>query len=200
MSAEWNFAPPAGAAEARDKAVALKPAGRLAGKRVALLIGGSIAAYRTPDLARALRREGASVRAFCSASALDFVTPMALEWTSGEKPVTSLSADAEHVEGDLPYDYFLVAPATYNTINSFACGLASGVLGTVLASALGRLEAKRCRIAVLPCMHGTMHNAILIDSLKRLKSLGVDILKPRQEDGKDKLPEIDEIVAALAAL
>ena len=41
---------------------------------------------------------------------------------------------------------------------------------------------------------------VLIDSLKRLKSLGVDILKPRQEDGKDKLPEIDEIVAALAAL
>ena len=43
-------------------------------------------------------------------------------------------------------------------------------------------------------MNGIMHNSILTESMKKLYSLGVSFIKPRQEDGKNKLPEISEIV------
>ena len=169
----------------------------LQGKNVCLLICGSIAAYKGPDIIRELRRRGASVTAVASAGALNFVTPMALEWTSGKKAVTELSADAEHLGGDKEYDIYLVAPATYNTINKFAVGIADSPVLITLSSALGQLESGTASIFISPCMHGSMHNSILTDSMRKLQSLGISILKPRQEDGKNKLPEPVELVNSL---
>ena len=167
---------------------------KLSGKNICLLLSGSIAAYKGPDIARALRRQGAEVTFVASESALNFVTPMTLEWTSGNKPVISLSADAEHLGGDKQYDLYIMAPASYNSINKFAAGIADTPLTISLASALGLLKQKKSRIFICPCMHGSMHNDILTQSLKKLRDLGVEILKPRQEDGKNKLPEPEELV------
>lgn len=167
---------------------------KLSGKNICLLLSGSIAAYKGPDIARELRRQGAEVTFVASESALNFVTPMTLEWTSGNKPVISLSADAEHLGGDKQYDLYIMAPASYNSINKFAAGIADTPLTISLASALGLLKQKKSRIFICPCMHGSMHNDILTQSLKKLRDLGVEILKPRQEDGKNKLPEPEELV------
>ena len=167
---------------------------KLKDKNICLLLSGSIAAYKGPDIARELRQQGASVTFVASESALHFVTPMTLEWTSGNKPITSLSADAEHLGGDKHYDAYILAPASYNSINKFASGVADTPLLITLSSALGLLEQEQTKIFICPCMHGSMHNSILTQSLTKLRDFGVEILKPRQEDGKNKLPEPEELV------
>ena len=188
---EWNFTPPK-KSDLSDHDVQSSSTA-LSGKRIALMISGSIAAYRCPDLIRELRKNGASVQVFASESALQFVTETTLEWTSLNPVVSSLSADAEHLESDYPFDLFLVAPATYNSINKMACGIADSALSTALSCALGCLEQKGTPILISPCMNGIMHNSILMESMKKLHNLGVQFLKPRQEDGKNKLPEITEL-------
>ena len=169
----------------------------LEGKNICLLLSGSIAAYKGPDIVRELRKKSANVTVAASESALNFVTPMALEWTSGNKPIINLTADAEHLGGDKEFDLYLLAPGSYNTINKFASGYADSPLLVILSSALGQLESGKAKIFICPCMHGSMHNSILTESMKRLQSLGVNIIEPRQEDGKNKLPEPEELVKSV---
>ena len=194
----WDFNPPP-ESEIKDSDISATGEALL-GKRICLLICGSIAAYQTPDIVRALRRQSASVQAVASESALQFVTPMALEWTSGNKPVISLSADAEHLGGEAEFDIYLVAPASYSTINKCAAGIADTAVSITLSSAVGLVEKGRSRLFMIPCMHGSMHNSILTDSMKKLRSIGVEFIKPRQEDGKNKLPAADKIVKELISL
>ncbi|MCM8532754.1 MAG: hypothetical protein NE330_16420 [Lentisphaeraceae bacterium] len=188
----WDFQKPE-KNNSIDQAVSLK-SNALLGKNVCLGICGSIAAYKAPDIIRELRKHGASVTAFASQAALNFVTEMALEWTSTNKPVTSLSADAEHLGGDQKFDIYLYAPASYSSINKMASGIADTPVTISFSSALGELEDNYCQIFIAPCMHGTMHNSILNESMKKLNQLGISFMQPRQEDGKNKLPEANEIV------
>ena len=191
----WNLQAP-NESSLKDKDVQTDSL-ELTGKNICLLICGSIAAYKGPDIIRELRKKGASVTAVASKSALDFVTPMALEWTSDNKVISCLTADAEHLGGEKVFDIYILAPATYNTINKFAAGIADSPVSVTLSSALGNLESGKSKIFIAPCMHGTMHNSILTASMKKLQSLGVHILKPRQEDGKNKLPEPADLVNSI---
>ncbi|MFM7312896.1 MAG: flavoprotein, partial [Cyanobium sp.] len=111
---DWDGMPPRSAVLG-DHAVPLDSQ-HLLGRRVALVVSGGIAALRTPDLARALRRRGAEVTAFCTADALPFVGRQALEWASLNPLITSLTWRAEHLSDGRPFDAWLVAPATANTI------------------------------------------------------------------------------------
>ncbi|MEM6503196.1 MAG: phosphopantothenoylcysteine decarboxylase [Cyanobacteria bacterium P01_C01_bin.89] len=167
----------------------------LRGKRVALLISGSIAAYRSPDIARALRRQGADVVAFASDEALRYVTRDVLGWSTTNPVITKLTPAAEHLSADRPFAAYVLAPATYNTLNKFRLGIADTVLTSSLASALGRSldphfpEAKRPKILVAPCMHGSLHTPILDETLAALQSWGVRIIPPRDAYGKHNLPD-----------
>ncbi|HEY9843664.1 MAG TPA: phosphopantothenoylcysteine decarboxylase, partial [Candidatus Obscuribacterales bacterium] len=164
----------------------------LQGRRIALLVCGGIAAIKAPLLARELRKYGAEVTAFVSAEALRYVTLDALAWSTDRPVVQALSARAEHL-GD-GYDAYLLAPATYNTLNKCRYGIADSLLSTVLASALGRLSRGETQVLVAPTMHGSMHNPILEESLIVLQELGVTILPPRDAYGKHNLPDLEEIV------
>lgn len=168
----------------------------LAGKNIALLICGSIAAYRAPDIVRILRKHGATVQVYASRSALSFVSANSLEWSSGNKVISDLSADAEHLEGKFDFDLFMMAPATYNSINKMAQGIADDVIPLVMAVAAGLLERGKTKVAIAPCMNGVMHNSILVENMKKLANIGVQFITPLQEDGKNKLPEIADLVAA----
>ena len=168
-------------------------------KNIALLVSGSIAAYQTPDLVRLLRKNGAKVQVFCSESALNFVTEQALSWVSDNKVYTGLSYQVEHL-GEDEFDLYLLAPATYNTINKFANGIADSILTTTLSSALGYLHLGKAKIMICPTLHYSMHNEILVESLLKLRSYGVMINEPRQEDGKNKLPKIETIIDSIKKL
>jgi phosphopantothenoylcysteine decarboxylase/phosphopantothenate--cysteine ligase len=194
----WEPTPPA-PSSLGDREVPLEGS-HLAGKRIALLVSGSIAAYRAPDVARALRRQGATVVAFASSQALRYVSEEALAWATDGPVVTRLTAAAEHLSDAAPFSAYLLAPGTYNTINKFRQGVADGVLTATLASALGRLERGLTAIAIAPTLHGSLHNQIFTESIKTLQSWGVSVIAPRPGYGKHNLPDPTAIAAAVCRL
>jgi phosphopantothenoylcysteine decarboxylase/phosphopantothenate--cysteine ligase len=169
----------------------------LTGRRVALLVTGGIAAFRAPGLVRELRRAGATVYPFVTPTAFQFVTKDALEWTSAQPVVDALDGRAQHVER--PCDAYLVAPATYSTINKAAVGIADNAVTTTLASALGHLERGEAAVLFAPAMHGSMVNAVLRESLAKLANLGCRVIAPCGRDGKALLADEGAIVAAVGA-
>jgi phosphopantothenoylcysteine decarboxylase / phosphopantothenate---cysteine ligase len=192
---DWDFQPPP-ESELGDRAIALEST-HLQNKRIALLITGSIAAIKAPLIARTLRRQGATVVAFASSEALRYTTVDALEWSTTNAVVTKLTANAEHLSDENPFAAYLVAPATYNTINKMGLGIADGVITSALGSAIGRMEQGKTKILIAPTMHGSLHNSILTRSLQQLNSLGVTILPPKVANGKNNLPDEKAIAWAV---
>jgi phosphopantothenoylcysteine decarboxylase/phosphopantothenate--cysteine ligase len=194
MSLNWNLEPPP-PSELADREIRLTGS-HLSGKRVALLITGSIAAYRMPDLIRDFRREGADVVVYVTEGGLRYVAKEALEWCSQNPVIDHFTADAEHLSDSSPFDVFVVAPASYNTLNKAALGVADSVVSAAIAAALGRMERQGVPILFAPTMHGAMHNSILTRSLKTLQEMGATMIPPLQTHGKNNLSSLDLIVAA----
>lgn len=194
---DWDFSvPPTESEEIGDRGVVLEST-HLQHRRIALLVTGSIAAMKAPLIARTLRRQGAEVVAFASPEALRYTTIDALEWSTTNKVITQLTAKAEHLSDENPFAAYVVAPATYNTINKMALGIAEGVITSTLGSAIGKMERGKAEILVAPTMHGTLHNSILIRSLKQLQSMGVRLIPPRVANGKNNLPDEKAIASAV---
>lgn len=189
MQTPWNFTPPE-LSDLNDKAVFQK-GDYLQHKKIALMVTGGIAAMKSPFVARALRQQGANVTAYVTQEALRYVTEDALAWSTGKPVVMKLTADAEHLKH---FDAYLVVPATYNVINKLRYGIADDVVTTTLVAALTWVERRSSEILVVPTMHGDMHNQILTESLQFLDQLGVHILQPRQENGKNNTPSEKELV------
>ena len=109
----------------------------LGGKRILLVIGGGIAAYKSLDLIRPLRDRGAAVRAILTAAGSHFVTPLSVSSLSGEKvyqDLFSLTDEAEmgHIQLSRAADLLVVAPATADLIAKMATGRADDLASTAL--------------------------------------------------------------------
>lgn len=193
---EFNFRKPA-ASDLGDHEV-VRDGSLLEGARVALVVTGGIAAFKSPLVARALRRQGAHVTAFASADALRYVTRDTLEWATTHPVVVDLTPAAEHLSDASPFDVYLVAPATYNVIGKVAHGIADTPVTATLASALGRTQARRAALLFAPTMHGSMHTTILEANLKALHASGCTIVPPRDAYGKHNLPDDAVLVKACA--
>src|ERR1700679_489859 len=107
------------------------------GKRILLVIGGGIAAYKALDLIRRLRERGATVKAVLTQAAKHFVTPLSIASLSGHKvydDLFSLTDEAEmgHIELSREADLLVVAPATADLIARMATGLAHDMATTAL--------------------------------------------------------------------
>ena len=194
---EFHFPPPA-ASDLGDREVP-REGDLLAGAHVALLVTGGIAAFRTPGLARALRKQGALVTAFATTEALRYVAREALEWACDRPVVVDLTAAAEHLSDAVRFDAYLVAPATYGVIGKCAHGIADTPVTATLASAIGRMERGRSAVLFAPTMHGSMHTSILVANLRSLHSLGCTVVPPRDANGKHNLPDDGVLVDACAA-
>ena len=192
---DWDFSAPTPSAMGDHDVPPVSD--RLAGRRVALLVTGGIAAMKTPTLARGLRRHGAQVVAFASEDALRYVAREALEWATLGPVVTGLTWAAEHLSDAAPFDAYLVAPATHSTIAKMAHGIGDTVVTSALISALGRMEQGHTQVLVAPTMHGTMHNAHLVDNARRLAAQGVRFIAPRDAYGKHNLPDAELLCIAV---
>ncbi|MGQ9539236.1 MAG: bifunctional phosphopantothenoylcysteine decarboxylase/phosphopantothenate--cysteine ligase CoaBC [Candidatus Bathycorpusculaceae bacterium] len=167
----------------------------LKGKRIVLCITGSIAAVQCPEIARALMRHGAEVFAVMSPAVQKIIHPHLMEWATGNAVVTELTGKVEHVvlagARKMKADLVLVAPATANTISKIACGIDDTTVTSVVSVAFG----SNTPIIIVPAMHESMYNhPILNENIKRLKTLGVEFIGPRIEEGKAKIAETREIV------
>ncbi|MFC3847151.1 bifunctional phosphopantothenoylcysteine decarboxylase/phosphopantothenate--cysteine ligase CoaBC [Helicobacter baculiformis] len=176
----------------------------LQGKRILLLVSGSIAVYKSLDLVRAFMKMGAQVRVVMSAGACQFVQPLSFEALSQASVLTPSSERwnlqeglcANHISYATWADLVVVAPASVNTLAKLACGLADNVLcSTFLASCAPKILA--------PSMNTQMWLAPPTqENLKRLKALGCEIVEPRVDllacntTGKGAMAQVLEIVCA----
>jgi phosphopantothenoylcysteine decarboxylase/phosphopantothenate--cysteine ligase len=176
----------------------------LSGKRILLVIGGGIAAYKTLDLIRRLRERGASVRAAMTKAAAEFVTPLSVASLTGDKvydDLFSLTDEAEmgHIELSRDADLVVVAPATADLLAKLANGLANDLASTLLL-------ATDKRVLVAPAMNLRMwlHPATQ-RNVATLRGDGVLFVGPGDGDmacgeyGPGRMAEPLEIVAAITA-
>jgi len=167
----------------------------LRGRKIVLCITGSVAAVRSPEIARELMRRGAEVFAVMTPLAQKIIHPYVMEWATGNPVVTELTGQIEHVTyaGEHPdrADLILVAPCTANTIGKAAAAIDDTPVTTTLTTAIG----SGIPIMIAPAMHGSMYkHPIVIENIKKLQSIGVEILTPRVEEEKAKIPETMDIV------
>ena len=145
------------------------------GKRLALGVTGSIAAYKAVGLLRALAREGAAVSVVMTQAATKFVTPLTFEVLSGRRVVTDLFESHEemaHLAVPGQAHAIIVAPATANFLAKAALGLADDLLSTMLLNA-------RCPVIVAPAMDGDMWtHPTVVQHVHGLRARGVVVLDP----------------------
>nr|WP_136252792.1 bifunctional phosphopantothenoylcysteine decarboxylase/phosphopantothenate--cysteine ligase CoaBC [Ningiella ruwaisensis] len=173
-------------------------------KNVLVGVSGGIAAYKTPDLVRKLKAQGANVRVVLTESATHFVSSLSLQAVSGEKVSTHLlDEDAEagmgHIELARWADIFLIAPATANCIAKLATGLADDLLSTLAL-------ATPAPILIAPAMNQQMWAAKATQqNMQTLLDRGVAQLGPASGEqacgdlGYGRMLEPVEIVEALAS-
>ncbi|MEM2890141.1 MAG: bifunctional phosphopantothenoylcysteine decarboxylase/phosphopantothenate--cysteine ligase CoaBC [Candidatus Hadarchaeum sp.] len=163
----------------------------LSGRKIALCITGSVAAVKCPELARELMRHGAEVRACMSQQATQLITPELMHWATGNEVVVRLTGRLEHVELAEWADLILVAPATANTIAKISCAIDDTPVTSVVSVALGLKKP----VVVVPAMHASMFaHELFQQNLARLRSVGIQVLGPRVEEGRAKIAEVGEIV------
>ncbi len=174
-------------------------------KRILLIVGGGIAAYKVLDLCRLLVRRGHHVRAIMTKAAGEFVTPLSLGSVTGDRvygDLFSLTDEAEmgHIQLSRDADLLVVAPATADLLAKMAHGLANDLATTALL-------ATDKRVLVAPAMNVRMwHHPATQRNLARLRDDGVSFVGPNDgsmacgEFGTGRLAEPPEIMAAIEAL
>jgi phosphopantothenoylcysteine decarboxylase/phosphopantothenate--cysteine ligase len=172
-------------------------------KRIVLIVGGGIAAYKCLDLIRRLKERAIRVRAVLTRAGQQFVTPLSVGALSNEPVFTDLfDLDAEreigHIRLSREADLIVVAPATADLIAKMAGGHADDLASTVLM-------ATDKPVLVAPAMNPRMwlHPATR-RNVAQLEADGIRVLAPavgemaeRGEAGVGRLPEVPELVAAI---
>jgi phosphopantothenoylcysteine decarboxylase/phosphopantothenate--cysteine ligase len=178
----------------------------LSGRRVLLVIGGGIAAYKCLDLIRRLRERGASVRCVMTRAAQEFVTPLSVGTLSATHVFTDLfdrqdEHDVGHIRLSREADLIVVAPATADLMAKMAHGLADDLASAVL------LAADKS-VLLAPAMNPLMwRNPATQRNRETLERDGVHFVGPNRgemaesgEAGTGRMAEPLEIVAAIESL
>ena len=149
----------------------------LTGKTIVLGVTGSIAAYKTANLASMLVKLGADVHVIMTQNATKFITPMTFETLTDNKCIAdtfdrNFSFDVKHVSLAKKGDLFMVAPCTANVIGKLAAGICDDMLTTTLL-------ATKAPIILAPAMNtGMWENPILQDNIQRLQRYGYHFVEP----------------------
>lgn len=174
----------------------------LAAKRILLIIGGGIAAYKCCELIRHLRGQGAQVTPVLTQAAAQFVTPLTISSLAGEAAHTDLfdlthEAEIGHIQLSRAADLVVVAPATADLMAKMAGGLANDLASTLLL-------ATDKRVLLAPAMNVRMweHRATQ-RNISTLKGDGILFVGPNAGDmacgeyGPGRMAEPLEILAAI---
>ena len=177
----------------------------LKGKHILLGVTGSIAAYKSALLIRALVKEGAEVKVVMTPMAKQFITPLTLA-TLSKNPIVVDFYNPEngdwnsHVSLGMWADLFLIAPATAATMGKMVTGVADNLLITTYLSA-------KCPVAIAPAMDLDMYkHPSTQENMKILAQRGVIIIEPASGelasglDGKGRMEEPEKIVSHVEAI
>ena len=175
-------------------------------KHILLGISGGIAAYKSCELVRLLKKQGHEVSVAMSRAAAEFVTPLTFQALSG-RPVLSETHQAgedgngmAHINLTREADVFLIAPASANTLAKIANGIADNLLTNLAA-------ARKCPLAVAPAMNVEMwRNPANQRNIAQLLSDGITVFPPADgeqacgETGTGRMPEAAELADLLPDL
>ena len=176
------------------RGASMKRAGPLKGKKVLLIITGSISAYKIPDLIQSLREEGARVTCVLTEAGKKFVTPLTVRAVSGEPVYDDFFTvrspyDVIHTSLAEWADLILIAPASANFIARLAGGLANDLASSIL------LAADR-PVLLAPAMNDRMYqNPITQENMAKLRRIGYRFADPIAGHlvcGKEALGHISE--------
>lgn len=171
-------------------------------KRILLIIGGGIAAYKAPELVRALRKKGYAVRCLTTAAAVQFVSPLSLASVSGDKVYENLfdltdETEMGHIQLSRDADLILVAPATADLLAKMAHGTANDLASTTLL-------ATDKPVFVAPAMNVRMwHHPATQRNLAQLADDGIGLIGPEPGDmacgefGMGRMSEPEAISSAI---
>ena len=174
------------------------------GKRVLLIVGGGIAAYKALELVRLLRKRGISVRAVLTKAGEEFVTPLSLSALTEDKVYTdlfSLTDEAEmgHIQLSRSADLIVVAPATADLLAKMRAGLAGDLASTLLL-------ATDTPVLAAPAMNVRMWtHAATQENVKVLAERGISFIGPDEGDmacgefGPGRMAEPAAIAEAVSA-
>jgi len=166
----------------------------LNGKKILLIICGGIAAYKSLEVIRLLRKNGSSVKTILTNNAKKFITPLSVASLSQEKVYTDLfnsdnESEMDHISLSRWSDLILIAPATANTISKISFGLSDDLASTVVF-------ASDKKIFIAPAMNVRMwEHQSNKENLKKLIDFGHEIIGPETgemacgEYGMGKLSE-----------
>ena len=176
----------------------------LADKRILLIIGGGIAAYKALDLIRRLREQGAAVTPVLTRAGEEFVTPLSVSALAAQnvyRDLFDLTDEAEmgHIELSRAADLVVVAPATADLMAKMAGGLANDLATTLLL-------ATDKRVMIAPSMNVRMWDHPATQrNFAQLQADGVMVVGPGEgpmacgEFGPGRMAEVRDIVAAIGA-
>jgi phosphopantothenoylcysteine decarboxylase / phosphopantothenate---cysteine ligase len=174
-------------------------------KRILLIISGGIAAYKSLELIRLLRRQSVSVRAVMTKSAAEFVTPLSLGVMTGDQvygDMFNLSEEREigHIQLSRQADLIVICPATANIMAKMAGGIADDLATTIL------LATDKPVLAV-PAMNVRMWNHPATQrNIAQLRADGIMVMDPDEgsmacgEFGPGRLPEPPDVAAKICAM
>lgn len=167
-------------------------------KCVVLGITGSIAAYKSAELASLLFKQGHEVFVVMTKDAAEFITPLTLQTLSKNPVMTSFYDEKEnwrpgHIDLADRADLLLIAPATAHIIAELANGLAGHPLAAIAL-------ATRAQILIAPAMNGKMWEHVATqENVAKLKSRGVEFIGPEEGmlacgyEGAGRLWKVDDI-------
>lgn len=176
----------------------------LNGKRILLIIGGGIAAFKSLDLIRRLRDEGADVTPVLTTASEQFVTPLSVSALAASKVYRDLfdltdEAEMGHIELSRSADLIVVAPATADLMGKMAGGLANDLASTLLM-------ATDKRVLIAPSMNVRMwEHPATKRNLATLKGDGILFVGPDEgamacgEFGFGRMAEVPQIIRAIDA-
>ncbi len=171
----------------------------LNGKKILLIICGGIAAYKSLEIIRLLKKNGSSIKTILTKNAKNFITPLSVTSLSQEKVYSDLfnsdnESEMDHISLSRWADLILIAPATANTISKISYGLSDDLASTVVF-------ASDKKIFIAPAMNVRMwEHQSNINNLKKLIDFGHEIIGPEVgemacgEYGKGKMSEPEIII------
>ena len=174
-------------------------------KRVLLIISGGIAAYKSLELARLLKKQGVAVRAVMTDSATEFVTPLSMGVITEDQvygDMFDLKEEREigHIQLSRQADLVVICPATANILAKMAAGIADDLATTILL-------ATDKPVLAAPAMNVRMwQHAATQRNLKQLRADGITIMDPDEgemacgEFGPGRLPEPTVIAERISAM
>jgi len=164
----------------------------LSGKKIVLCVAGSVAAYKSIELARLLMRHGGNVKCVMSSASTKLLKPDYMKWATGNNVITKLTGNMEHIDlADYKRsDLIIVYPSTANTLGKLANGIDDTPISTVLTVAFG----SKTPILMGLAMHASMYeNAAVRKNMQFLRKK-VDFISPQMIEGKAKAPEPEDIL------